>query len=386
MSDPASHSSASRNVLLVVRWPIGGIRTYLRYVLGSASFREYRFTLLTTVQEPQAEAALRAALADVNVTYVFCEPGLWKLFAAVRQQASSARYALIHSHGISAAVLTALPAKLRRIPHVTTAHEVFTARQFVGRRGRAKRFALGTILGLVDIIHTVSNDARGNLAQFFPRLGRARVVTVRNGISVNAFDRTEARPLRAELQLSADTFLIGFLGRFMSPKGFRYLIEAVESLSREGTPRPFAVVAVGDGGFIREDHQVIREKGIERYFHFLPFVDSVAPVLRGLDVVAVPSLWEACPLLPMEAMVAGTPVIGSNCIGLREVLEGTPATVVAAGDGPALARALRMQLLEPIKYANAAREYSPQAAIRFDVEQSASGMAALYRDLIRESA
>ena len=40
---------------------------------------------------------------------------------------------------------------------------------------------------------------------------------------------------------------------------------------------------------------------------FLPFVTNIASTLKGLDVVVMPSLWEACPLLAMETLVAGIP-------------------------------------------------------------------------------
>ena len=64
-------------------------------------------------------------------------------------------------------------------------------------------------------------------------------------------------------------------------------------------------------------------------------------------LLAVPSLWEALPLLPMEAMVAGVPVLGTDCIGLREVLRDTPSRVVRAGEVGALLGGFRASLEKP---------------------------------------
>src|SRR5690606_20718599 len=63
-------------------------------------------------------------------------------------------------------------------------------------------------------------------------------------------------------------------------------------------------------------------------FYMHDFVADTAPYVKGCDLVVMPSLWEACPLLPMEVLSAGVPLVASRCIGLREVCEGTPAILV----------------------------------------------------------
>jgi glycosyltransferase involved in cell wall biosynthesis len=103
-------------------------------------------------------------------------------------------------------------------------------------------------------------------------------------------------------------------------------------------------------------------------------------VLRQLDLVVVPSLWEASSLVSMEAMAAGVPVLGSDCPGLREVLRGTPSRTVRAGDAGALARGLREALQAP--WAAAARAFAPAARARFDNARSARRLTALYGELL----
>jgi glycosyltransferase involved in cell wall biosynthesis len=93
----------------------------------------------------------------------------------------------------------------------------------------------------------------------------------------------------------------------------------------------------------------------------------------------MPSLWEACPLLPMEAMCAGVPVLGSDCIGLNEVLAGSPSCIVPAGDEAALAAAIRQASYAPWK--DRAAQYAPLAQRRFDVQARAHDLAALFDQL-----
>ena len=103
---------------------------------------------------------------------------------------------------------------------------------------------------------------------------------------------------------------------------------------------------------------------------------EIWPVLRQLDLVVMPSLWEAWPLLPMEAMVAGVPVLGSDCIGLREVLKDTPSRTVPANDPAALAAGLRAALDEP--WTEAARNFAAEARSRFDNAHSVRHLIELF--------
>lgn len=107
----------------------------------------------------------------------------------------------------------------------------------------------------------------------------------------------------------------------------------------------------------------------------MPYVADVASTLKGLDVVVIPSLWEACPLLPMEVMVAGIPLIGTNCIGLREVLIDTPSIIVPARDSLALSKALLEEMINSsaVKF----KEFAPVAATRFEVKERATELEKL---------
>src|SRR5262249_29876037 len=98
-----------------------------------------------------------------------------------------------------------------------------------------------------------------------------------------------------------------------------------------------------------------------------------------LDLVAVPSLWEASSLVSMEAMAAGVPVLGSDCPGLREVLRDTPSHTVQAGDAGALAAGMLRALRHP--WTEKARDFAATACARFDNERSAQRLIGLYDHL-----
>lgn len=357
-------------ILLIVRHPVGGIRTFFRYVYGNISSSNYYFTLVAP--ECHETSVLLNDLSELDLEYIPVRQQIndRELFGIVSKIIRTQSFCLIHSHGFTAGVCAVGGALLKRIPHLLTCHDIIGSGQFVGIRGLVMKVGLGGLLSMIDCIHCASNDARDNLLAHVPLLKcmERKVVVIPHGIETERFFRAEKRDLRRELGLAPDTFLIGFLGRFMSLKGFRYLVDAFEQLNRmEGLPRKPLLLTFGQpDGFIREDQAYVKQKGIAESVLFLPFVPNVASTLKGLDIVAMPSLSEACGLLAMETLVAGTPLLGTNCIGLREVLHETPAYVVPPRDSAALSEALVMEMKAPTTAQ--ARRFAIEAAARFQVK------------------
>jgi glycosyltransferase involved in cell wall biosynthesis len=116
--------------------------------------------------------------------------------------------------------------------------------------------------------------------------------------------------------------MIGFFGRFVEQKGFVVLLDALKLLAQRGHVDRLRLVATLDRVAHGHWHPrwVENDEILSRMVRFIEPVTEIAPVLSQMDALVMPSLWEACPLLPMEAMVLGVPVVGSDAIGLREAL------------------------------------------------------------------
>src|SRR5262249_52922645 len=151
------------------------------------------------------------------------------------------------------------------------------------------------------------DDARDNLLEHLPgvRPALSRILTIPNGIDTTGYTTGGERPgreLRRRLGIGPETTLIGFLGRFMPEKGFPVLLDAVRGLSREVARGRFHLAAFGSGDYRREYRGLLGNFGLDDVVTLLDFVPDVRPVLRQLDLVVVPSLWEASSLVSMEAM------------------------------------------------------------------------------------
>jgi len=374
------HQASKQRVLLVVRWPVGGIRTFLKYVLTGFPPDEYEFVFLGA--DTEAIEALREDLgAIVSEWLLFPADGneLKSCFNLVKTTLKSQKFDLIHAHGFTSAVGCVVPARLKQVPVICTSHDVLLPTQFPGWKGVLKKIGLYAALSQCRIVQSVSVDADANLSAALPWLQKRKMRVILNGVDTKAFKSAVARDLKAEFSLPKEAVLIGFFGRFMGQKGFDILVGAIKQLKEDRVAPTLHVVCFGSGAFIREEQANVERLNLSGAFTFIPFTADVSGAMKGCDIIAMPSRWEACGLVAMEALAAGIPFVGSNCIGLREVLAGTPAIVVETGDSESLARGI-------IKCLNKGTQpftgYVPEAVNRFDVGRTSKQIQALYKQIL----
>src|SRR5829696_5368553 len=77
---------------------------------------------------------------------------------------------------------------------------------------------------------------------------------------------------------------------------------------------------VGEGALKEELKHEVRERGLESAVRFLGQRKDVAALLAGADLFVLPSLFEGLPLVILEAMAAGRPVVATRACGTAEVI------------------------------------------------------------------
>jgi glycogen(starch) synthase len=152
--------------------------------------------------------------------------------------------------------------------------------------------------------------------------------------------------VRAEL--GVDGFVILFLGRLVPIKGADILLDAV------GAGVEATVLVAGDGPMRKALERRARERRVAA--RFLGAVDAArrAELLAACDAAVVPSRvlddgrHEGMPLVVLEAMCAGAPVVASDSGGIREIVrDGETGLLVPAGSTTALAESLARLRAEP---------------------------------------
>lgn len=138
-----------------------------------------------------------------------------------------------------------------------------------------------------------------------------------------------------------------FLGRLRLRKGVEVLLEALSEVPGRLGPR---LLVAGDGENRGRLEARSRELGVSKRVRFLGRQGSaeVRALLSRARALVVPSLYEGMPLVVLEAMEAGVPVIASRVSGMPEVVvHGSTGWLVPPEDPPALAAALIEVLSHP---------------------------------------
>lgn len=379
----------NHNVLVPVSHPLGGIRTYMLYSFKRLHAEGARFTFLSEAGD--AFESFKRDLVDWEGTEFIDVPaggGSRGAFFAIRRALKARKFTLIHSQGLRSGTEAAAANYFRQIPHFITLHDVIVPMNDIpGRLRGLKRRIISTVTRRATAIIPVSHDCAENHLEHFPawRRGPVRIETILNGIDIERIDRsrhlyeTKREPgLRKEFDLPDGVVLAGFFGRFMPQKGFDILLDALARLARQGYGDRFRLVATKDpNGFLNETlAEAARTPEVIRMIRFIDARPDITPLLLQCDLCVIPSRWEACPILPMEALVLGTPVVGTDCLGLREVLQGTPSKVAVKESAESLTEKLIEFIESPTMLA--AQEYVPEARSRFTVQNTTDALLRLY--------
>jgi glycosyltransferase involved in cell wall biosynthesis len=143
-----------------------------------------------------------------------------------------------------------------------------------------------------------------------------------------------------------------FVGRLRIRKGVEVLLEAMKIL-RDRHPEARLLIA-GDGEHRGSLERRAAELELGPVVRFLGRCDAarVRGLLRGARALVVPSIYEGMPLVVLEAMEAGVPVIASEVSGIPEVVEdGGTGWLVLPEDPGDLADALAEALVDPAEAA-----------------------------------
>lgn len=148
--------------------------------------------------------------------------------------------------------------------------------------------------------------------------------------------------------------LLGSIGRMVEKKGFRQLLDACAILKRQGIP--FHLNLVGDGPTKEALQQRVLDLGLSAEISFkgtLPHTE-VPGWLSGLDALVLPCRrdekgdMDGIPVVLMEAMASGVPVVATAISGIPELIDdGTTGLLCEPESDEALADALKRLLADP---------------------------------------
>jgi len=269
---------------------------------------------------------------------------LWKLVVLLRQEQPH----IVHTHTSKAGVLGRLAAWITGIPMIVhTPH----GHVFYGHFGWISSWVflqIERLMGRItdELIALTTVEKTEHLER---RIGRGdRFAVIPSGIDIGRFKeaRTTGKVMPEWFGCPPDATVIGSVGWLTDIKGHRFLVEAVAQLKREYPHLHLVILGGGD-----QHDALLRQAsnaGISESLHLVGHREDVELALAGMDCFVLPSLNEGMGRALIEAMAAGLPVIASQVGGIPALIhDGENGLLVPAGDGVALAVALRRILSDP---------------------------------------
>lgn len=226
-----------------------------------------------------------------------------------------------------------------------------------------------------DHVLTTSQKITDHFQQIF-HLPDDHITTLPTGIDVRRFHPDGPR---ADLGVAPGAPVVGMVSVLRSWKGHPIFFEAAKRLHDAG--RQIRFVVVGGGAPVERFQALAAEHGAGDLIHFTGHREDVQDVLRALDLLIIPSTrHEGVPQIGLQALASETPVVGSECGGIPEIIrEGETGRVVPIGDAAALAARIAEALDQPERTREMAQAGRRWVEGRHSLETMLDHLEALYR-------
>ena len=272
----------------------------------------------------------------------------------------------LHAHfGTNPAAVAALCRALGGPPFSFTVHgpEEFDKPEFLGLGEKVRRAAF---------VVAISSFGRSQLYRWSRHADWAKLHVVRCGVGEEL--------LSAPLTPVPSAPRLVCVARLSEQKGHLLLLEAAGRLAREGLP--FELVLAGDGPLRGPIEALVERLGLGPQVRLAGWLDGdqVRAEILAARALVLPSFAEGLPVVVMEALALGRPVITTAVAGTPELVEtGVTGWLVAAGSVEGLVTAMRSALTaDPARLGELGRAGAARVAAQHDASREAARLAALF--------
>ncbi len=254
----------------------------------------------------------------------------FKVAKLVRDQ----RIEIIHTHNTQALIdgaLAGLMSGVNRVVHTDHARAFPDKKRYMIAEWILSNFVY-KMVGVSE--HTCENLIR------YEKISRSKIALIPNGIDGERFARKVDRDAkRRELAVKGGGPLIGLGVRLAAQKGIPYLLQAMPIIIKR-FPEITLLIA-GDGPLRDSLKSEAESLGLGEHVIFLGNRLDMDEILGVLDLYVLPSLWEGLPMVLLEALAAGCPVVATDVGGVNTaIIDGKTGCLVAPGRSEELAAAV----------------------------------------------
>ena len=371
---PSQHLSSSLGILhITAPTRAGGLESVVRLLARSQQAAGQRVTVAAAVGRDESDHPFLRALAEDGVERAVVRVGsrsYVREWRGLRALCVATQPDIVHTHGYRSDVIGALAVRSLNIPKVTTVHG-FTGG---GIKNRANEWIQVRAFRKFDAVVPVSESM----------VRRLRKAGVRESIIHSIPNAVDPRRViaprdqaRRRFGLSDEEFTIGWVGRMSSEKGLDTLVQALRLVTK-----PVKAVFVGDGPRRGSLQNLAASLGVGSLIEWQGLVRDAAALFRAFDVFVLSSRTEGIPIVLLEAMHAGVPIVATRVGGVPEMLGEKEALLVASDRPAALAAAIDAVRADGDAAKGRARAARERLERDFAVESWVESYDAVYRSVL----
>ena len=312
-------------------------------------------------------------VTDLQMTHPWRLDSLWRFYRLLKRE----KITILHTSLFHASLVGRLIGGFSRIPVILTwRHNVSLG---AGWRDLINRWTSK----LDDCVVVVSEPARQAELRT-SGIPQDKIQLIYNAIDIGRYSQITPeirKSTRESFGIANGTFLIGFVGRLHPQKGVEILLEAFARCHPEH--KNSFLLIVGEGELQNRLEAYATSLGITNQILFLGSRKEIPEILVSLDLFVLPSLWEGLPMVLLEAMAAGLPVIATSVGGTPEVVvDGTTGYLVPPEDADKLATAILQLAENPELRMNFGKAGRARVEKNFSIREMVKKIEQLYRDLL----
>lgn len=283
---------------------------------------------------------------------------------------------VLHAHLTYSNVIGALAGRLAGIPVVTTLHT-----NGIEPQSRNSKTVQAEKLALRYGVDRIIACGPAVAESFRPSLGNKAMQVIPNATTkpLPALPLAERLALRAQITGDSARPLIISAGRLIPPKAFHDLLSAFATIVHRTDLKAFLAIA-GSGELHDQLAKQIADLNLTDHAKLLGMREDMSGLLAASDIFVLSSHWEALPLVVLEAMGAGLPVVATN-VGDIAWAVGMAGVIVPPRQPEVLADAIGALLREPERWQALGRAGQARIEDRFSAASWFEEIYAVYLQL-----
>jgi len=234
-----------------------------------------------------------------------------KYLTAVKKICAEKKYDIVHSHINTLSGFPLYAAKRAGVLH-RIAHNHTTSSKAEGKRDIAKKVTRPiTKRYATDFAACSENAARWMFGDKAFEVGKVAIFTNAVDVDKYKYSKDFRDSVRSECGIS-DEFVLLHIGRFVSTKNHRFIIEIFSKL-KEFIPDA-KLILIGDGETCDEIKQMTESTGVSDSVIFKGVVSDAERYYSAADAFVLPSFYEGLPVVSVEAQASGLDCFMSDVV------------------------------------------------------------------------